>query len=363
MTIERKGLGDGIREVKLTSGEIRFEARINRSGEKALQKRFAKKADALRWRASTMDKVETNVPLNIVKKVFVRDAIDAYLQHRDKTDPMASNQRTEFIKVKNDFPDLLVKRLTRKEIEDWLRVLRTHSMGKYKSGIVKGPYKEASVRRFFFSLKRAIDWHKHARGYHVPDDLFKLEKAMKPKAWNGHRERRLRDGEEEALYAAGLTRKLSHSRADWEALIGFALETAMREQEIVFAQFEHVQKGGFDLKIPSENSKTDTRRIVHLSVKAQSIIAAQKLTCPPGETRIFHQFPSPKAVCVAFIALCARAKVVDFHFHDLRHEATSRLSEGNKLTLTRIMKMTGHTSLNTFLGYVQLNETTLANQL
>jgi integrase len=263
------------------------------------------------------------------------------LQHRDKTDPMASNQRTEFIKVKNDFPDLLVKRLTRKEIEDWLRVLRTHSMGKYKSGIVKGPYKEASVRRFFFSLKRAIDWHKHARGYHVPDDLFKLEKAMKPKAWNGHRERRLRDGEEEALYAAGLTRKLSHSRADWEALIGFALETAMREQEIVFAQFEHVQKGGFDLKIPSENSKTDTRRIVHLSVKAQSIIAAQKLTCPPGETRIFHQFPSPKAVCVAFIALCARAKVVDFHFHDLRHEAAyfsdrgrlSRRDRGRRFSL------------------------------
>jgi hypothetical protein len=55
MTIERKGLGDGIREVTLHSGEIRYEARINRSGEKALQKRFAKKPEALRWRALTMD--------------------------------------------------------------------------------------------------------------------------------------------------------------------------------------------------------------------------------------------------------------------------------------------------------------------
>ncbi len=68
----------------------------------------------------------------------------------------------------------------------------------------------------------------------------------------------------------------------------------------------------------------------------------------------FYQFSNPEAICQAFSRLTARAKVENLHFHDLRHEATSRLCESGKLRQMAIMEMTGHRTKATFQGYVHL---------
>ena len=61
--------------------------------------------------------------------------------------------------------------------------------------------------------------------------------------------------------------------------------------------------------------------------------------------------------------LTKRAGIEDLTFHDLRHEATSRLCEastrsrkngGNSMSLMEIMEMTGHDTMTTFRGYVKL---------
>lgn len=50
-------------------------------------------------------------------------------------------------------------------------------------------------------------------------------------------------------------------------------------------------------------------------------------------------------------------------FHDLRHEATSRLSERTKLSETQIMKITGHKSHRMLMRYANLRGSTLADDL
>lgn len=50
-------------------------------------------------------------------------------------------------------------------------------------------------------------------------------------------------------------------------------------------------------------------------------------------------------------------------FHDLRHEATSRLFERTKLTETQIMKITGHKSHRMLMRYANLRGSTLADAL
>ncbi|WP_255439124.1 site-specific integrase [Comamonas sp. Z3] len=50
-------------------------------------------------------------------------------------------------------------------------------------------------------------------------------------------------------------------------------------------------------------------------------------------------------------------------FHDLRHEATSRLSERTKLSETQIMKITGHKSHRMPMRYANLRGSTLADDL
>lgn len=352
---QRESLGNGISRVTLLSGKVSYEARINRAGEKSIQKRFAKRSDANIWRVEQIKKLAIGEPITDGKKFKIREIIDEYIAYRATTKkPLSSNHKTDFVKVKEDLGESSITALEPDEIEVWLAFLQKTPKGKYKDGRDMAPYAEATVRRFFFSLKQSVEWHQRKHGYYLRMGLFKLSDAQTPKAWEGHRERRLRPGEEEALYCAGLTRRGSYTRQDWEAVIGFALETAMREQEITLATFDDLENDGLDLNIPKANTKTSTKRKIFLSPAAREIIEAQRKSCPSGENRIFHQFPSANALCEAFIDLRKRAKVENLHFHDLRHEATSRMCEKDQYTLPEIMQITGHTSIKTFRGYVQL---------
>jgi integrase len=152
----------------------------------------------------------------------------------------------------------------------------------------------------------------------------------------------------------GLVGKGRLTRADWEAIIGFALETAMRTQEIVFAEWSHLFDDDRKLRIPKKNSKTKTARIVLMSLAARKILKSQRERCPQGQKRIFFQLTSPDALTEAFIRLTKRVGIEDLHFHDLRHEAVTRLCASGKLKQMEIMAMTGHKSSVTFQRYAHL---------
>jgi integrase len=53
----------------------------------------------------------------------------------------------------------------------------------------------------------------------------------------------------------------------------------------------------------------------------------------------------------------------DLHFHDLRHEATSRLFERTNLSGEAIMKITGHRSHAMVMRYLSLRASELAASL
>ncbi len=57
------------------------------------------------------------------------------------------------------------------------------------------------------------------------------------------------------------------------------------------------------------------------------------------------------------------ADVEDFHFHDLRHEATCRLYEKATLSDVLIAKITGHRDLRTLKRYASLRGSDLAVRL
>ena len=120
-------------------------------------------------------------------------------------------------------------------------------------------------RRFYYAFKTAVDWHSAEFKYYVDEHLFSLPKGAIPGAWEGQRTRRLIGDEEQRLYTAGLDRKDTYTRDDWENIIQFALETALREQELVFARWEDIRQGGFKLFIPAKHSKTKKDRTVLLS--------------------------------------------------------------------------------------------------
>lgn len=366
--MKRINQDNGIRKIILGSGEIRYEARVHR-GSEHISKRHKRYNDAVSWKRA-MDKEidEGNKPVAPQPKdIFtVADAVSSYTKHKaaSKT-PLPSNRITEFSKVELDIGDLLLHDprsinvpdsavLDHGEIINWLTLLMSEPKGKFKNGEDKPPYAAASARKFFYCLKKAVSWHKRKHKYNLDPDLFKLDSEDMPAAWGGHRERLLQAGEEDRLYAGGLVGRGRFTRADWEAIIGFALETAMRTQEIVLAEWSHLFDDDRKLRIPKKNSKTKTSRIVLMSLAARKILKSQRERCPQGQKRIFFQITSPDALTEAFIRLTKRVGIEDLHFHDLRHEAVTRLCASGKLKQMEIMAMTGHKSSATFQRYAHL---------
>jgi integrase len=293
----------------------------------------------------------------------VNQAVENYLNHRAQShDPLPSNQITNYERVANDWGNFLVSDLRNEDLANYITELVRTPLKWVTKQMENGPfqgvpqtYAVATVRKFIYAMKVAIEWQAKNGKVRINEFLFDFDRGVIPAAWAGHRERRLNPGEEARLYEAGLTRSdITYTPDDWRALIGFALETAMRQQELAMAEWRHISASGLQLNIPAKNTKTKTSRNILLSQKAREILNLQRKTCPEVTNRIFHQFSSAGSICDSFASLAARAKVEDLTFHDLRHEATSRLCESGKLNQMVIMEMTGHNSLTTFRGYVHL---------
>ena len=105
----------------------------------------------------------------------------------------------------------------------------------------------------------------------------------------------------------------------------------MRRGEILNIKKSHIDFPKSVLFIPS--TKTDQPRTIPLSSQALTALrgqlrASQRLfggVIPLVESTIFDY--KPRGLSGEFLKLCRRKGIENLHFHDLHHEATSRLFE------------------------------------
>lgn len=177
-----------------------------------------------------------------------------------------------------------------------------------------------------------------------------VKDVAKPKLPKG-RTRRLRRGEEEQLIGGA---RLSRNRL-LLPVMGIALETGMRLGEIVRAQWSECDIERRVLLLPT--TKNDKPRTVPLTLRAVAIIDGQR-----GNQSI-RIFPTTvEAIKRAWHRLTIRSEVSDLHFHDLRHEAVSRLFERG-LELPEVMMISGHTDHRMLLRYTHLSASKLVEKL
>jgi integrase len=179
---------------------------------------------------------------------------------------------------------------------------------------------------------------------------------QKPKG-NPGRDRRLLRGEEELILEEAGRGKGGFLRA----VIVVAIETAMRQGEIIQMEWQHVHLQERYVHLPI--TKNGSPRNVPLSSKAIAIIKSLAIIeLTPDRAGPVFPGVTGEAIKRAFQNMCKRARVNDLHFHDLRHEAASRLSEKN-LSLLEISAITGHKSLTMLKRYTHLDASKLAEKL
>jgi integrase len=132
----------------------------------------------------------------------------------------------------------------------------------------------------------------------------------------------------------------------------------MRRGEILALRWSDVYLS--DSYVRLHDSKNGEARDVPLSTRAVQIL--RDLSTKPVHIsgRVFPI--SPEALKKAFTRACERAGIMNLHFHDLRHEATSRIAErlDNILELSAV---TGHKTVQMLRRYYHPRATDLAKKL
>ncbi|CAN7580418.1 site-specific integrase [Paraburkholderia hospita] len=174
------------------------------------------------------------------------------------------------------------------------------------------------------------------------------------------RERRLSKAEEAALLRACATTQNSYV----VPIIVLALETAMRRGEIVGLDWGRVHLHPSKRAVQLTRTKTGMPRPVPLSSRAIATLSALRPATANGAELTGSVFPglTANALKLAFRRAVERAGIPDFRFHDLRHEATSRLFEKG-LTVMEVASITGHQDVRMLRRYTHLHVADLARKL
>lgn len=189
----------------------------------------------------------------------------------------------------------------------------------------------------------SMDW-----GIALPSGLptAQVRKPLKPRG----RDRRVPKTEIEAILNATESPEL-------RTIIKIAVETGMRRNELASLTWDQIDLKKQTAHVPK--TKTDVPRTVPLSKAA---VKALK------EFGIKHDGPifelRSESISQAFARACEphRANIAGVRFHDLRHEATSRLFEKG-LNVMEVAAITGHKTLDMLKRYTHLRAEDLAKKL
>ncbi len=130
----------------------------------------------------------------------------------------------------------------------------------------------------------------------------------------------------------------------------------MRQGELIRLRWEHINLDRRTAHLP--DTKNGESRTVPLSTTAIQVLHAQPQSVHgpafPGTTT--------EAIKRAYIRAVRRADIENLRFHDLRHEATTRLFEKG-LNIMEVASITGHKDLRMLRRYTHLKAEDLAGKL
>ncbi|MDP9646162.1 site-specific integrase [Paraburkholderia caledonica] len=320
------------------SGKVAWQVKIRRKGFPPRTMTFPTKVQAQEWARRIEADMDTAAhPTN--NNAEHTTLGDILIRYRNEVAPTHRGAKHEIQRIsqllREPMSECTLAELTPGIIAHWRDArLRTVAPG--------------SVLREMTILRSAIKRARNEWGIDLRE--CPLSRVTKPKE-RPHRERRVSATEEALLYEGCRKARNPYLRP----AIEFALQTAMRQGEIVSLEWRNVDLERRTARLPI--TKNGRSRVVPLSTRAIQIIRS----LPDDTERVFEGF-STYSVKHAFVRLVARVKLHDLHFHDLRHEAISRLVERG-LNVMEVASVSGHQTMQMLKRYTHLRAEDVALKL
>ena len=309
----------------------KWQARVQRSGQSSLAKSFNTKADAVKWARHTESQLDLGT---LAPKEAMPPLMRIVARYLAEVTP--------------------TKKGAAQELNRGRQIART-SLGSMQldkiSSEVVSKYRDARLREVSNNTVRlelafiSVVFEQCAKewGYKVsnPVKQIRIPKPGKP------RQRRLRPGEEDTLLAACAASGATYLHS----LVVLAIETGMRFGELLSITWNDVDLEARTVHLP--NTKNGHPRTVPLSTRALRAIR----TVPSENGKVFTG--KPGSIHAAFLAALKHRRDGYLHsleplrFHDLRHEAVTRLFEKG-LNPIEVGMISGHRSLSMLQRYTHL---------
>ena len=329
-----------------TAKGYRWEVRVRKAGFSTVTRTFDQKASAKRWALKTEHQLENGLaPIsfqNVSSKqlLTVKDLLQRYLQ---EVAPTKKGYKVEAYRLARLLQNPLANLSLRKLGAHHLAQYRDERIQLVGNGTV---LKELALLSTTFEIART-EWG-------VPLPLNPVSIIRKPKQPHP-RERRFNKNEDEE---ERLLSEAAKSTNSWFLpILKFAIETGMRRGEILSLTLENVHLDKRFVHLP--DTKNGDSRDVPLSPMALELLSALPRNIR-GDQFVFPlHFEALKSL---WRRACSRADISDLRFHDLRHEATSRLFEKG-LNVMEVAAITGHKDLRMLQRYTHLRAEELALKL
>lgn len=317
----------------------RWQVQIRRKGHPAIVRSFLVKRDGETWARQTEAALErgdvAHIPLPTNERVTLSEIV---IRYRNTVSVLKKGREVEQI-VLNAF-------LRHPICTKWADSLTCADFASYRDERLE-KVSANTLRREFSTLHHLFEVARNEWGAHPSRNPLTGLRIGKP---SPSRERRLRNGEEQRLLQSA-----SRCRNPQIAIIiQLAIETAMRRSELLSLRWTDVNIATRVLLI--RNSKNGSARHIPLSLTAVALLSKQKRESD-------KVFPiTSNAFRLTWERVRLRADLVDLHFHDLRHEAVSRLFELG-LTAPEVASISGHKDGRMLFRYAHAQRDRIIRQL
>lgn len=343
-----------------------WQAIVRRRGYPDQSKTFQRKSDAEAWARDVENQIDRGIFVSRVEaeNTTLTDALDRY---RREISAKKRSAAPEEYRIRRWEESKLAPRM--------LATIRRTDIAAWRDARLAEGVRPATARLELALLSHVFTICQKEWGIEVDNPVSKIRMP----AVDNARDRRLVADEESRLLAAiddpgpSVLAEKGDRRNIWmSALVRVALETAMRQGELLSLRWSNVDLVNRVAHLPI--TKNGSPRDVPLSKAAIKALKSLPRTLKGkvfGTTASAVKQSYSRAVARArreYVKECEKEGIEpkqgfleDLTFHDLRHEATSRLAE--KLALHELMKVTGHRDTRMLARYYHPRAADLAKKI
>ena len=284
----------------------KWQSVIRITGHPVIAKSFVSKTDAKLWALSVESKIRRD-DLGISKIIYpkFKDLAHRYIKE-------VSPYKKSFVKERYIILALLNESWSKDSINKITPAVISKYRDKYLTKV-----SGSSVNRTLDVLSTIFTTCKKEWGYPIENPILSIRRPKKAEP----RDRRFNEDELNKLIKGNKTSPLLRD------IVQIALETAMRQGEILRVQREHIRDNTLFIPIAKTKSRT-----IPLTLKAISLLNNTELPFNITGDALSKQFKR----------LCNYYGIEDAHFHDLRKQSLTNFMLDKKLSVAETMMIAGH---------------------